>query len=308
MPYSHHSHSGEFCRHAAGKLEDVVLEAIRSGFEVYGLTEHVPRYRIEDLYPEESGIDLQTLHDQFDAFIHEAHRLKTRYASQITLLIGLETEYITSIDLDQLESLLARYRGRIEFIVGSIHHVGGIPIDFDLATYQKSLDQQSGGSEDERLESFLCAYFDAQFQLLQRFRPEIIGHFDLCRLYHPEIRLSNYRCSWELLKRNIRYAIEYGALFEVNGAAFRKNWKTAYPAEDILKLILQYGGRLALSDDSHGPHAVGLNYHRVLEYLRRENVSEMWFLQACNNPNKAGRNVQAVRAPDEWWNHPFWNR
>lgn len=51
--HSHHSHSGQFCRHATGTLEEVVVEAIRRGFEVYGLTEHVPRYRSEDLYPEE---------------------------------------------------------------------------------------------------------------------------------------------------------------------------------------------------------------------------------------------------------------
>ncbi|KAJ3996160.1 Polymerase/histidinol phosphatase-like protein [Lentinula boryana] len=308
MPYSHHSHSGQFCRHATGDLEEIVLEAIRSGFEVYGLTEHVPRYRTEDLYPEEAEIDLQALHDQFNTFIHEAHRLKTQYASQVTLLVGLETDYITSIDLDQLEALLERHRGRIEYIVGSIHHVGGIPIDFDIDMFEKSLNKQSGRSERERMENFLCSYFDAQFQLLQRFHPEIIGHFDLCRLYHPEIQLSDYPRSWELLKRNISYATEYGALFEVNAAAFRKNWNTPYPAEDVLKIILQYGGRLALSDDSHGPHAVGLNYHRVLEYLRREGVPELWFLQACKSANKAGRNIQAVKAPDEWWNHSFWNK
>ncbi|KAH7870501.1 Polymerase/histidinol phosphatase-like protein [Lentinula edodes] len=308
MPYSHHSHSGQFCRHAAGSLEDVVLEAIRSGFEVYGLTEHVPRYRIEDLYPEEAGMDLQALHDQFDAFVYEAHRLKARYASQITLLVGLETDYITSIDLDQLDALLERNRGRIEYIVGSIHHVGEIPIDFDVDTFRKSLAQQPGTSENERMENFLCRYFDAQFHVLQRFHPELIGHLDLCRLYHPEIRLSDYSRSWKRLKRNISYAIEYGALFEVNAAAFRKNWNTAYPAEDLLKVILQDGGRLALSDDSHGPHAVGLNYRRLLEYLRREGVSELWYLQFSESPNKAGRNIQAVKAPGEWWNHSFWNK
>ena len=53
MPFSHHSHSGQFCRHASGTLEEVVLEAIRQGFVLYGLTEHVPRYRSQDLYPEE---------------------------------------------------------------------------------------------------------------------------------------------------------------------------------------------------------------------------------------------------------------
>jgi histidinol-phosphatase (PHP family) len=55
MPHSHHTHSGQFCRHAAQgtTLEDVVKQAISKGFEVYGLSEHAPRYRQEDLYPEE---------------------------------------------------------------------------------------------------------------------------------------------------------------------------------------------------------------------------------------------------------------
>ena len=53
MPFSHHSHSGEFCKHANGTLEQVIQEAIRQNFKTYCLTEHVPRYRVQDLYPEE---------------------------------------------------------------------------------------------------------------------------------------------------------------------------------------------------------------------------------------------------------------
>jgi histidinol-phosphatase (PHP family) len=34
-------------------LEEVVKEALDQGFEVYGLTEHGPRYHVKDLYPEE---------------------------------------------------------------------------------------------------------------------------------------------------------------------------------------------------------------------------------------------------------------
>ncbi|KAF9058704.1 Polymerase/histidinol phosphatase-like protein [Rhodocollybia butyracea] len=308
MPYSHHSHSGQFCRHASGVLEDIVLEAIRKGFEIYGLTEHVPRYRPEDLYPEEAEVQVEDLSDQFDAFLDEAHRLKVRYASQITVLVGCETDNITAIDLDQLYSLLQRSRGRIEYIVGSIHHVSGIPIDFDVGTFNKALAHQPGQSEHEQMENLLCSYFEAQFQLLERFHPEIIGHIDLCRLYNPDLGLKDYPRAWTLLGRNISYAIAYGALFEVNAAAFRKDWNTAYPAEDVLKVILQNGGKLALSDDSHGPHAVGLNYHRSLEYLRRQGVSELWYLQVSKTLNKAGRCIQPVKAPDEWWNHLFWKK
>jgi hypothetical protein len=53
MPYSFHSHSGQFCKHGYGLLEDVVKEAIRKGFHVYGLSEHMPRYSESELYPEE---------------------------------------------------------------------------------------------------------------------------------------------------------------------------------------------------------------------------------------------------------------
>lgn len=51
--HSHHSHSGQFCRHAKDDLEDVVSKAVELGFRTYGLTEHAPRYRDEDLFPEE---------------------------------------------------------------------------------------------------------------------------------------------------------------------------------------------------------------------------------------------------------------
>lgn len=53
MPYSYHSHSGQFCKHGYGLLEDVVKEAIRKGFHGYGLSEHMPRYDDSELYPEE---------------------------------------------------------------------------------------------------------------------------------------------------------------------------------------------------------------------------------------------------------------
>ncbi|TFK31638.1 Polymerase/histidinol phosphatase-like protein [Crucibulum laeve] len=308
MPHSHHSHSGQFCKHASGLLEDVVLEAISQGFEVYGLTEHVPRYRESDLYPEEAGFSLDALSKQFDDFLAEAHRLKKQYALKINILVGLETESITSADLDCLQALLERVGDRVEYIVGSVHHVNEIPIDFDVPTYQTALESFANHGEDERLPVFLSSYFDAQYELLQRFRPEVIGHFDLCRLYTPTIRFSDYPSVWKRIERNITYAVEYGALFEVNTAAFRKKWDSAYPAEDIVKTVLKHGGHFALSDDSHGPHAVGLNYHRVVGYLQSVGVSEIWYLKPSSSSNAAGRTMAPVKLDGDWWNHPFWRK
>lgn len=49
-----HSHSGQFCPgHAKDELEDIIKTAIAKGFTTIGLTEHMPRTSLEDLYPEE---------------------------------------------------------------------------------------------------------------------------------------------------------------------------------------------------------------------------------------------------------------
>jgi len=54
MAFTMHSHSGQFCPgHAKDALEEVIQQAIALGFKTIGLTEHMPRYSIEDLYPEE---------------------------------------------------------------------------------------------------------------------------------------------------------------------------------------------------------------------------------------------------------------
>ena len=70
----------------------------------------------------------------FDEFVQEAHRLKDIHADPIVLLVGLETEFITNNDGACLERLLVRHESHIEYLVGSVHHVNGIPIDFGASS------------------------------------------------------------------------------------------------------------------------------------------------------------------------------
>ena len=144
-----------------------------------------------------NGMALDALASQFDAFLVEAHRLKDQYKDDITLLVGLETEFITEDDLTALETLLRKHDRRIEYLVGSVHHANSIPIDFDNATFGKALnsfsDAHAAGKESEhqRMEALLCSYFDAQYHVLRRFHPEVVGHLDLCRLYVPTLRFRD---------------------------------------------------------------------------------------------------------------------
>jgi histidinol-phosphatase (PHP family) len=294
MPHSHHSHSGQFCRHAKDDLEDIVAEAIRQGFETYGLSEHAPRYRLEDLFPEEVSVpDFFTLLSQvvdclkadlepkdlestYLAFLAEAQRLRATYAGQINLLTGLETDYITEVDLSKTAALLDS-RPDIDYVVGSVHHVNGVSIDFDRPTWIRAVRTAASGQigttmvlpptesssttpvlpdvedveadpTEDQMVSFLHAYFDAQYDMLQALQPEVIGHFDLCLLWIPRVSLRS-KGIWAKVERNVRYVISYGALFEANAAALRKGWSGSYPSGDILE--------------------VSVGKHRRIEFLTR---------------------------------------
>ncbi|KAA1112546.1 histidinolphosphatase [Puccinia graminis f. sp. tritici] len=313
MPISLHSHSGQFCKHATGTLDSVIRTAIDRGFISYGLSEHMPRDRVQDLYPEESGIQPSELGEQFDCFIAEAGRLKQLYSPQIGLLVGIETELIEQSNTFQLlDQTLTRHRDTLDYLVGSVHHVNQIPIDFDRPMFDRALlSFESTNHSLEPLHRLCEAYFDAQHTLIERYRPEVIGHFDLCLLFNPDLDLQAEPAVWTKIERNVRLAISYGALFEVNSASIRKGWPTPYPSPPILQLIISLGGRLTLSDDSHGSDRVGLNYDKSFDYLKMNNVSTLWYLVPAAEEHSIMQprgKVSAVPIPGNWWEHPFWSQ
>lgn len=290
--HSHHSHSGQYCTHAVGQLEECIQEAIRQNFTLFCLTEHIPRYRVEDLYPGESQTPVGLV-EMFAGYHAHARHLQEKYATQITIHVGLESEFIRDVDLLILELLIAKYP--IDFMVGSVHHVHGVPIDFDKA---KWLDARATCTDDE---SFYGTYFDHQLQVLQKFQPLVVGHFDVILLFAPEeTDLLSFDSVREKIKRNISLVAQYGGMFELNSAAFRKGWKTAYPKPNILQLMVAAGGKFCLSDDSHGPLQVGLNYHRVLQYITEQGLSGLSHLKKSEGSLTVETNASTLHDFTQW--------
>ncbi|KAE8212159.1 hypothetical protein CF327_g4171 [Tilletia walkeri] len=321
MPHSHHSHSGEYCSHAKDSLTDILTHAHSLGFTTYALSEHVPRALDSELYPEERQLKLNkdSLVDRFKSYLIHARKLQAQYdnaprssqGSSMDVLVGCETESTDGPEGNHLDFFINLLNntlspsvsqdeskipsrigvGVVDYIVGSVHHVHSIPIDFDKETFNKALQHyapQSSTTENQHL-ALMADYLDAQLHLLQRLRPEVIGHFDLCRLYAPQTAMKpasdqsskELEQVWAKVDRNVRFAASYGALFEINSASFRKGWETAYPGPEILELILSLGGRICLSDDSHGTAQVGLNYTHTRSYLLSLQPSPplLWYLR-----------------------------
>ena len=95
---------------------------------------------------------------------------------------------------------------------------------------------EQSGSTMKDLSKFFLDYLDDQYTMLQRIKPTIVGHFDLCRLFSPGTRLDEDPEVWTKVKRNVEFIIAYGGLFEVNAASFRKGWDQAYPGTEVLQV------------------------------------------------------------------------
>jgi len=44
-------------------------------------------------------------------------------------------------------------------------------------------------------------------------------------------------------------------------------------------MIQELGGKFTLSDDSHGPGAVGLNYQKLFAYLKENQINDVYVLK-----------------------------
>ncbi|KAK3936263.1 Polymerase/histidinol phosphatase-like protein [Diplogelasinospora grovesii] len=292
MAFTMHSHSGQFCPgHAKDQLEDIIKHAIKMGYKTMGLTEHMPRTELSDLYPEELTPDpnasLAALMPRHEAYLAEAWRLQIKYADRIHILIGFEGEWIRKASYGPLVKQLAAHP-HVDYFIGSLHHTSGVPIDLDRATYHDARDR-SGGTEEWLYEK----YYDEQYEMLCTLRPKIVGHFDLVRLLSSdpgrdiskkESWTVGRKVVWEKAQRNLRFVRGYGGWLECNTSALRKGLAEPYPARPIAEAWVKLGGRWTMSDDSHGVEQVATNYERGLQYLESLGVREVWTLERALHP------------------------
>jgi len=273
MPwFSYHGgHSGQFCRHAKGELDAVVERAIEAGFTHYGLSEHCPRYRSDDLFPGEEDLGPTGLIDAFNAYAAHARALRERVGDRLQLLVGFETERLPPEDwVTRMRAL--REQVAPDYIVGSVHDVQGHVIDFS-AEKTRDIATQLGGTE--QLQGL---YFDALSELVQALRPEIVGHIDLIRKFDgPSASFSP-----RIMRRiddTLEVVRQTGGVLDVNCATFRRGLGPVYPLPEILARACQLGVGVTLGDDSHGAHDVGIGLEASMAAIAAAGYREVCYFE-----------------------------
>lgn len=267
---AHGGHSGQFCTHATDTLEAVIAAYVAQGFAWVGITEHMPAVDDRFVYPDErqAGLDALAMQLRFSRYFETANELRQRYADRIELLIGFETEYYSGAE-ESILSLVEAWRP--DYLVGSLHHVGDLEIDYSRAKYLEAAEACGG------IDLLYCRYFDEQYEMLTAIKPAVVGHFDLVRLFDPD-----YRTRFQLpairkrILRNLDLILELGLILDLNLAGCNKPAQEPYPSRDLLQEAVRRGIAIVPGDDSHGVASVGQHFSRGVALLSELGADLHW--------------------------------
>ena len=266
----HGGHSGQFCNHAVDSLEDIVQAYIGCGYTWVGITEHIPPVSDDFLYPDEveAGLSSEIMHERFAKYVQEGRRLQRKYKDQIELYVAMEIETYSGYQ-QHVERLIKKIQP--DYIVGSIHHVDDIPIDYSHEFYEQAI-SESGG-----IDHLYCRFFDQQYEMLQSFKPAVVGHIDLIRIfdsdYHNRLKVP---VIWDRIVRNLEFVKKYDLILDYNIRSLIKGGKEPYVTTAILELALEMGVAVVPGDDSHGIDSIGVNIDGAMANLRKMGFKTNW--------------------------------
>lgn len=270
----HGGHASESSAHGRSTLRALLDRAVGLGLEAYGISQHAPVSDARYLYDDErdAGLDLDGRMAQFEAYAAASAEAVRDYAGRIEVLRGLEAEVVpASTYVVDTQRLRARFQ--LDYVVGSVHWVDDHPIDVSRELFDQAVAHAGGVS------GLLARYYRALAEMVDALRPEVVGHFDLPRLFshgHASHEDGTVRAA----RRNALAVVgQRRALLEVNTAGIRKGLGGPYPAPEVLTEGRDLGVAFTLSDDSHHVDDVGAGLDEARKHLLAAGVTTVWRLR-----------------------------
>ena len=213
---------------------EIVRSAIEKGVDVLGFSGHVYVAFDEDFCMSRENTE---------KYFVEVNSLKEKYKDKIKILCGIEQEYFSIEPSD-----------RYDYIIGSVHYlyVGGeyIAVDLDAQTLICAKDKYFNGD----IYSLIEEYYRLEADVVNKIKPDIIGHFDLITKFNEDGKLFDeshprYVAAWKAAADSL---LKYNIPFEINSGAISRGYRTApYPSPEILNYIFKNGGKIVINSDSH---------------------------------------------------------
>lgn len=267
---AHGGHSGQFCEHAKDSLEEIILQYIQQQFLWAGITEHTPASSTAFLDPGQqmAGLTPESLLQCFAEYMQTCRKLQKKYKHDIEIFVAMEIETYSGY-LEFVPFLINRFKP--DYIVGSVHFVDDIIIDYSKELYQKAIAQTGS------IEKLYHRYFDQQFEMIDNLSPSVVGHFDLIRIFDAEYKTRIERDGiWEKIERNLKLIKEKNLILDFNLRALAKGASEPYPSKKILKRAVELDIQVVPGDDSHSVASVGNYMNEGIDILTQMGSQTKW--------------------------------
>lgn len=226
MICSLHNH----CTLCDGKsdLSEMVRAAEEAGITDFGISCHAP-------VPDDTDARVESE----ESYIAAVREFMSSYRGKMNLYLGIEEDALMPV----------KRRSEYDYIIGSNHYFEGkdrlYTVDVSKEELAAAVDEIFGGD-------FSAAAREYYARVVKEAKNvDIIGHFDLIRLYGAEIAQldGSYR---DIAISALDECLATGAAFELNFGAVTKG-KAAFPYPDdfLLRRIRSKGGRVIVSTDCH---------------------------------------------------------
>ena len=241
---------------------DIVLEAIKRGFDSIGFSEH--SYMPFSNYPNQLTLEKMARYEE------EIRALKTEFKGKIDIFCGLEFEMYSDVPTDQFD-----------YLIGSVHYLdfGGEILGFDR-DLQKTTEFVNNNFGGDGL-AFARKYFETVARLPEKRRFDIIGHFDLITKnndkggFFDTASESYLKLGFEAIHA-LKGKIPF---FEVNTGAISRGYKTSpYPQMEFLKEFNRLGFGVLISSDCHDMRYLDCFYDEAKEMIAEAGFSSKWIL------------------------------
>lgn len=248
----HGGHSAPFCDHARNTLKELLEAAVDYGYHTFGVTEHAPRVESRYLYEEEVqlGWTVETLDTLFRNYAEAVDKARLEFSDRLQVLKGFEAEVCPP---GRYREIMLEYKCNLgfDYLVGSVHYVDDIIIDYKPEYFKQALEGCGG------YEGLAVKYYQSLADMVIQLRPEVIGHFDLIRKGFPKSQDAHTPRIMAAVCAALEVVREYDGILDVNTAGYRKGLGSPYPSREIIHIAKDMGIPFCFGDDSHAVSDVG---------------------------------------------------
>jgi histidinol-phosphatase (PHP family) len=242
----HHIHTS-LCNHASGEMEEYVQAAVRKGLQAMTFLEHL-----------ECGLcyeqQLWLTPELFTLYFEEGERLRSKYARQIAIRLGVEIGW-NAAAADELLAVLARFP--FEHLGLSCHFYfdGKRHLNL-LSSRQEHIDALSAIGP----EPVLDAYFASLIEACGQIPCDKLCHLDAALRHLPGFSLTDHHR--QLISKLLQVMQRNNIALEINTSGYEiRPWP--YPAFAIVEQAVAMGIALIPGSDAHHPCQVGRYFERL---------------------------------------------